>query len=276
MAQTFNNIPYEKEVAIAIEQILIAPFPTSWTPAKLTDPVDTPPVGFRNLGAVVEDSVTLTITREKFQLRTGIPKVLNYEAIMGVSATLEASLIARRGRLAGFAMGNVKPINMLAGTAVTTLSSVTNRAIVTLVASPNVAWAVGDLIGFSTTTPGLVDTEQDAYISSINALTVVFSPAFPDTPAVNNLVQKISGIRNPFGTSGIRKFHVLGVADFIDNIQVVHQFPKCDSSGDWTEQFRPDQEGRLPMKLEALGYQSSTFDSSTSHLLVGERYWFNS
>lgn len=273
MGQTYLNQITTQEVAIAVEQVLIAPFPTTWTPAKIADPVDNPPAGFRNLGAVVEDSVTLTITREKYQLKTGIPKNLQYEAVIGLTGMLEATLIARRGRFAGYALGNVLPVNMIVTTPATGISSVTNRGTITTSAAQ--VWVVGDLIVADTTTPGLITSEADAYVSSINGTTVVFSPAFPNTLTTSNFLVKATGQRNPFGTSKIRQFHVLGVADFIDGVQVVHDFQKCDATGDWTEQFRPDQEGRMNIKFEGLGYTANTYDSSATHLLVGERFWFN-
>jgi len=277
MGQTYLNQVVDKEVSIAVEQILIAPFPTAWTPAIVSDATDAPPLGFRNLGAVVEDSVTLTVTREKFQLSTGIPKNLQFEAIMGITGTIEASLIARRGRFAGFAFGNVLPINMFGTSLSETIAAIVDQTSLTLNDTPGTTiWTIGDLVVTAATTEGLLTSENDAYVSSINGLTVIFSPTFAATPAVDDQAQVVTGIRNPFGTSAIRQFHVLGVADFIDNIQIVHDFPKCTASGDWTEEFRPDQEARIPIKFEALGQTTTTYDNSASHLIVGERFWFNS
>lgn len=280
MAQSFLNQITDPEVAIGIEQILIAPFPTIWTPTKIADPVDDPPVGFRNLGAVVEDSVTLTVSREKFQLSTGIPRNLQYEAVMGITGTLEATLIARRGTLAFYGLGGADPQHNC-GNSPALITTVTNKnefGVNSTVATQ--AWTIGYLIAMAPTTLGVRTSREDAYINSIStagaSVFVVTSPSFAATPSTSDFVDAVLNFtRNAFGTSLVTKFHLLGTTDFIDGVQIVHQFPEVTVSGDWVEEYRPDQEGRIPMAFSAQGFTAATYDNSTSHLLIGERYWFN-
>ena len=45
---TTSNLIEVREVALGIEQFLVAPFPTTWTPGVID--ASSPPVGFTNLG----------------------------------------------------------------------------------------------------------------------------------------------------------------------------------------------------------------------------------
>ncbi|GAF82357.1 unnamed protein product, partial [marine sediment metagenome] len=70
----------------------------------ITD-VDTPPTGFTALGAVVEDSVSVTGEREKFQLMTGIPSVEQFAAVTSMTARVEFSLHAISNTAIKYALG---------------------------------------------------------------------------------------------------------------------------------------------------------------------------
>jgi len=287
MGKSYLNIVVDKEISIGVEQVLIAPFPTAWTPAKISDPEFAAPTGFRNLGAVAEDSVTMSLTREKFQLSTGIPKVLGYEAIMGVSGILEAQLIARRGTLAYFGLGGLPPVAPVPA-AIFQVMSVLSQSVISCSSMPP-SWIAsleaGMLFaGGASSSPAPNDelnTTNDAYLISWveiflpDGVTLTFSPGFPNTIVPGDVIHDQDYQQQPFGANRITRFHLLGVADFIDGVQVVHDFPEVSASGDWVEEFKPDQEARIPMKFEAHGFAQSTYDNSISHLTVGERFWFS-
>ncbi len=288
MGKSYLNIVVDKEISIGVEQLLIAPFPTAWTPTKIFDPELVPPSGFRNLGTVVEDSVTMSLTREKFQLRTGIPKNLQYEAIMGVTGILEASLIARRGTLAYFGLGGLPPAAPLP-VAIFQVMSVLSQSVIVCSSMPP-AWITSLQVGMlftagESSSPAPNDELNiinDAYLIEWEELvpfpdgiTFTFSPGFPNTVVPGDVIYDQDYQQQPFGSNRITKFHLLGVADFIDGVQIIHDFPEVTASGEWTEEFRPDQEARIPVKFEAQGFTTTTYDSSVSHLTVGERFWFS-
>ncbi len=297
MGQSYLNLVPDKEVSIGIEQLLIGyttVFSTLvWTPGKILDPINNPPNGFYHLGTVVEDSVTLNIVREKFSYSAGIPKNLQYEAVMGITGTIEASLIGRRGTLAYFGLGNHPQ-------ALDTVLRVFNCSSVLI---PSEKYFVTSSTDSDALTPGLLifhglvaqtvsssnnlayGNVKDAYIgdastatSSPWGVTVVFTPRFwnPNSaPLIGSVMTMTSMQRNPLGTGKIDTFHVLGVADFIDGVQVVHDFPEMTAVGEWVEEIKPDQEPRIPLKFEARGQVVQTYDNSVSHLSIGERFWFS-
>lgn len=109
--KTWQNQVASGEADLAIEQFFVMAYSSGspgngWinTPTMVTD-VDTPPTGFTSLGAVVEDSVTVTGEREKFQLMTGIPSILQYEAVISMTARLEFSLHAISNSKVQYALG---------------------------------------------------------------------------------------------------------------------------------------------------------------------------
>lgn len=114
--KSFNNLIDVPNVSLAIEQILIAPSSQGWTPGRID--LDTPPTGFINLGAVVEDQVTLTFTREIFQLETGIPRVLQYSAVTGLRGRLEAQFHTISNTVMAYILSNVDPRSITGGTGV--------------------------------------------------------------------------------------------------------------------------------------------------------------
>lgn len=103
MGKSYDNTIVEEEVSLAIEGLLLAPEDTAWTPAKID--IGSPPTGFVNLGAVVEDSPTITVTKEKYQLILGLPKALQFEAIIGVAGEASWQVYAKSNDIARRALG---------------------------------------------------------------------------------------------------------------------------------------------------------------------------
>lgn len=106
MAKTYDNEIVEEEVSLAIERLLVATSANTYDPE--TDgkiDIATPPTGFVDVGAVVEDTPVLTVTREKYQLRLGIPRALQYEQIIGVDGQFVCTVWAKSNDIVAKALG---------------------------------------------------------------------------------------------------------------------------------------------------------------------------
>lgn len=190
MGKTYDNEIVTEEVSLSIERVLIAPSTQTWTPARID--MDALPSGFSDLGATVEDSPTLTVTREKYQLKLGLPKSLQYEQIIGLDGEFGCVIYGKSNDLVAQALG-VDVVTMAGGT------------------------------------------------------------------------------RIAFGKTTIKKYHILGVADFVDGTQVVHDFPEVSVKGEYTENIRPE----APQL--AFGFDCYSF-LSTIHggeRIIGERFYFD-
>ncbi len=206
MGRSYVNEIVDHEVSVAIERFLIAPYPQTFTPARID--LDSLPTGFIDLGAVVEDSPTVTISRTKYKLETGLPKMVQHEEIIGVSGKIEFQLYSNSFHKVQFALGNEwYTYNGVTTTAITTLTTIAS---------------------------GTVFTQY-------------------------------------LGTKDINKYALLGVADFTNGFQVIHEFGKVSPSDDWTEAIKPDNAGQIPMSFDAMGY--STVLGSCTELIIGKRHY---
>lgn len=186
------------ECSLAIEQFLIGAYGATFTPARIN--VDSPPDGFVHLGAVVEDTPTIRVTREMYKLETGIPKVIQMQTILNLGAEISFSLYSNSFFQAQFMLGN---------TAITTVSTIAS---------------------------GSISTQY-------------------------------------YGKSTITKYHLLGVADFLNGSQVIHEFPKVTPSAGWEEALRSNEASKMQLTFTAEGYKT-TIDSC-SHLIIGKRHYMN-
>lgn len=119
MAKTYDNTIVSSEVSLGIEQLFIALYTSgsAWTPAKID--IQTLAAGgyFASAGAVVEDTPTLTVTKEKYQLSLGLPKALQYEAVIGVQGSFAISVWAKSNTVAALAAGvDIQTIGVTGGT----------------------------------------------------------------------------------------------------------------------------------------------------------------
>jgi hypothetical protein len=105
LGKSYDNAIIEAEVSLAIERLLIGPSTATWDPSTGKINISSPPAGFVDLGAVVEDSPTLTVTREKYQLKLGLPKALQYEAIIGVDGEMTCTIYGKSNDVAKYATG---------------------------------------------------------------------------------------------------------------------------------------------------------------------------
>jgi len=159
-----------------------------------------PPSGFMNLGAVVEDSPSIKISREVYQLVTGIPKVVQFQSVISMKAEIAFKLYTNSFFQAQFMLGNTTSI-----TTVTTIGS------------------------------GTITTQY-------------------------------------LGGASIANYALLGVADFTNGSQVVHEFPKVSPKGDWEESYKPEAP-QMQMNFEALGVATSI--GACMEQTVGKRHYMS-
>lgn len=279
--KSFNNTVIDREISLAITNLLAAPSSVTWTPTRVSLGNTTLPAGFRKIGTVVEDQVNLTLSREIFQLSLGIPRVLRYSAVTGVSGRIEAQFHSISHRVLNYAMGNIDPINTVRTIYVTVPSSggqgLSDHT--TLVSSGAFGGILpGDVIVTAATSGGLLGTDNEAQVNSIGAAanTVVIylkSPGFLTKPETNWFFAKLSSVVLPAGTSSIKEFHMIGVADTIDGFQLVHDMQKVRvAAGDMQDAMRPTENGRIQARWDLFGY-TKTY-SGIDHLVVAEKFWF--
>lgn len=267
--KTYNNNIDEVEVSLAIEQVLVATVEQSWTAGRVN--MDSLPTGFRSLGAVVEDSPQLTISREKFQLQVGLPRVLQYEALIGVGGNFQVQLHSNSWRKLQFALGNYDAVST--PTAVTSIASVTNRTTITL-ATTSGSLPVGRQIWIasSTVTADYADAIETRVVSiAANGLDYYLSPTPAKTPTDGHYVGYYSNVIQYFGSNKIKQYQILGVADFTDGVQVIHHLYKAVPADEFVEAIRPTENGRIPLSMNLLGVSQSV--QGEDQLVVGRRIY---
>lgn len=277
--KSYLNQISEQNVSLAIQQLLIADYGTAWTAGRID--VDSPPTGFHRAGAVVEDTPQVTLRRAKFELKTGIPQVLQYQAITGMDGMLTAHLHSFNWRQMAIALGQIT--YTCSPTVVGSITSVVNANVYTLNATTALAsLAVGKQITFCDNAAGADALDSDeSVITSILAdgVTIVIDVSLIGTVNVASLhntgIAYYAFQRSAGGLSTIKKFHVLGVADFINGVQIVHQFQKCTTGDEIQEELRPAANPRVPISFNALGYKTSLYPAaSAAELVVFERFYF--
>lgn len=264
--KSFANDVRLDEVSIAIERLLIAPYPTTWTPG--VGRVDlTPgslPAGFHDLGAVVEDTPTLRVTKTKFSLSTGVPAVRQYEATIGLEGTLEFSLHSTSWRKLQVALGNLTAVS-----SATLLSSVISvnqvsaaAMVLTLSSSVTSDVTAGDQIVLAAS--GKQDdidagetTIRSIVTNNASVLVIYCTPSIPQTPTTSFNAYRYDYVEQYYGTATNREFTLLGVADFIDGGQIVHEFPRCQPGAEFERAIRPGENLRLPLSFNLFGVSRS-------------------
>lgn len=103
---SYDNAITTAEVSMTIERLLIGTYlSATFDPSTGKVNISSPPAGFEDLGAVVEDTPTVTIRREKFQLKLGLPKALQYEAVIGVDGEIACTIYGKSNDIAKYAYG---------------------------------------------------------------------------------------------------------------------------------------------------------------------------
>lgn len=273
--ETYNNEINEVEVSLAIQRLLVADFGTTWTPARID--MTSLPTGFVDLGAVVEDSPSFAVTKNKFQLQAGLPQVLQYEAVIGLEGSFEIALHSNHWRKVQFAFGNVSAISSTTLTG--SISSITNRNVVTFAATTDLeSVPVGRQIVLAAVEANFDKADTvETRVASIHSdgLTVFLQPTPLHTPAVNDVAGIYDYVESFVGTRLLRNHSLLAVADFIDGSQVVHEFFKVSPGDAFTETINPSENERIGLSFNAFGVSRSDVPGvSTAELVIARRIYF--
>ena len=280
MARTYNNLINEDEVSLGIQRLLVAEFGATYDPFTQgrVDPAN-PPTGFMDLGAVVEDSPTLTISRTKFNLAAGVPAVRQFSAVIGMEGTFEVSLHSKSWRKAQFAFGNISAVSST--TILSTIASVTAQNIITFANTTDVASLyVGRSVVIAPTASQVDDADTpETRIQSITSdgLTFYLAPTPLTTIAVNHVVGYYDLVQQFLGTRCQRQHALLGVTDFIDGSQVVWQMFKAEPGEEFSENINPTENTRIPLSFDLLGVSVTGIPGHTAaELCVARRVYFPS
>jgi hypothetical protein len=282
VGKTYTNAINEMEVNMAIERLLVADYPTAWTPKRIDiDDLATTAPGFYDMGAVVEDSPSFRASREKYTLETGIPMIRQFENVTRVDGTMEITLHTNHWRKIQYAMGNFTYQGSF--TTCGTITSVNNTN-ATFIASFTNDCTIGDQVVFATTEAKFQDPDAlESKIASANLSTSEYKLAFPTyKDLADDMFCGLYGDEADtdtgfqymaVGGATIRYFALLGVADFLDGVQVIHKFAKVAPAEEFLEEINPTETGRTALTFNAFGTSSTSYGGS-SQLIVAERFYF--
>lgn len=278
MSKTFNNEINPVEVSLGIQRLLIAEFPQDYNPdTQGRIDLTNLPAGFVDLGAVVEDTPSFQVTRSKFSLAAGLPAVTQFQAVVGMEGTFEVSLHSLSWRKVQYAMGNVSAISST--TELSTIASVTDRNTITFANTTDIeSLTVGRQFVIAPTAAEFDKADAtETRVASITAdgLTMFLLPTPIHTPTANDVVGIYDVACLYVGTTKIREHVILGVTDFLDGSQVVHQFFKMTPGEEFTEEIRPSENARVPLTFDAFGVVRNDIPGvSSSQLVLARRCYF--
>lgn len=273
--KSYVNAVDLQETSLAIEQFLIAEYPTTWTPGRIDLFPGQLPSGFKSLGAVVEDSPSFKVTKNKYTLQTGIPAVRQYERTIGLEGTLEFALHSTSWRKLQVALGNLTAVS--SATIVSSVGSIQSASIIHLSSAPTTPITVGDQVVFSAAgQQDGIDTQETVLRSVVSVLASFTSwyvvPPLAGSPAGTENVYKYAEVRQYYGTATEREFTLLGVADFVDGYQIVHEFPRVQVAADVTREIRPGENLRLPLTFNLFAV-TRTIRGNDELILAQESYF---
>lgn len=272
MAATYVNSILQSEVSIALEHILVAPSGTAIPRTRVN--VSSPPAGYVHLGSVQDDSPNLVINKGKYQLRTGIPAVIAYEAVVALSGELSIVMHANSNLKAHFGLGGPRPLNQPITAHSATAPTVTATTITRQLVSVNTTAGFTRSMLVATDTAGNMPTTYNvAYISSVNSTDgqlLLEGDGFHFLPTVGHVLVGLDRTELAFGTKLIPYLSILGVADFLNNGQVVHAFERATPRGQWQERLIGTQHAMVMGSWDLEGYTSTRY-TGTEELIIGER-----
>lgn len=271
---TYTNKINEVEIGLGIERLLIADYPNTWTPARidLEDLTTTAP-GFFDLGAVVEDTPSFNISREMFELATGLPQVIQFQQNIVLGASFAISLYSHSWRKAQYAFGTFKPqVTITDQTA--TVSTVTDDFTIVTNVAPDTVLVPGQLVVIYPTAQFEDADAVEVIIDTVSTdnLTYTFKTKPYKTIQTGWNLGLYTIATQPIGGAEVRYYSLLGVTDFTGGWQMVHELRKVSPAGEWTEEIRPDDAGKIPLEFNALGYEETI--GSCTEILVAQRHEF--
>ena len=109
MGHSYDNVIVQKETSLSIETLLVAPSSPGnvdvFSVASGRVNIGSPPAGYVLIGAVKEDSPNLLIKKTKYQLKLGMPKSLQYEAVMELDGEFKIDVYCKTNEVMMLAMG---------------------------------------------------------------------------------------------------------------------------------------------------------------------------
>lgn len=270
MNPTFANVITPQEMTLALQHILFAPAGTPWTIGRIS--VDSPPAGFLHAGAVMDDSPTFQTAKQFYDYSAGIPATLQYRAVTGITGSIGTTLNTFHPFAAYLALGGIAPW-LAPRTAAQPWYAITSTTIArdTVSVTSTSGINVNDLV-VTDTTAAINRSFNYAWVDSIVSATQLHlsNTGFPNVPVNNNPIFVVDYQRMALGTSISPFLHVLGVADAIDGMQIVHDLPRVQPSGQFQQALRNGQHINVPIQLDCFGYTVSSPHSSAGQLVVGE------
>ena len=274
--ETFNNEINEVEVSLAIQRLLVAEVGTAWSPARVD--FTALPTGFVDLGAVVEDSPSFSVTKSKFQLNAGVPAVTQFEAVVGLEGSFEIALHSNSWRKVQYAFGNVSAISSTTVTG--SIASVTAKNIITMASTTDLeSMPVGRQFALAAVAADFdkADTAESRVGSILaDGITVVLDPTPIHTPAADWVTGIYEYVESFVGTNILRNHVLLAVADFIDGSQVVQHFFKVSPGEEFTETINPTENERIALSFNAFGVSRSDVPGAggKGQLVIARRVYF--
>jgi len=228
---------------------------------------------------VQDDSPSVQVSKEMYTLDTGIPSVRAYQAVTRLMGEFSFVLHSYAPFPNYIGAGGTAPITIPATlyggyATVLTIQSRTVIGVNTITADmqPNCMIVVD-------TSVSILSSGNTGWITSVNTSSKYITLSGPDglkriDIAVGNPLVAISRSQQLLGGSGMPRFHILGVADFFDGGQVVHDMPFAQPRGNWAEALRAGQDPRVQCTFDLLGYTVSTPYSTSGQVSILERHWF--
>lgn len=269
---TYSNTIQREEVTMGLEHVLIAPEGTPWTPIARIDP-SSPPPGFIHMGAVQDDTPRLAVTKNKFQLYTGIPRGLSYEQVLQLAGELTMVFHSISNQKAFAGSGGIRPLNIAANSGLTVGSGTNTRTSIQVSGSS----ALLPYMQLVTDSAGSIGSSLNiAYVASINAasgVVVLSGDGFPQVPVTGQPLWVLDHTEFALGTNVTPYFHMLGVADLTNGGQVIHDFQRVTPRGQWEERLAVGTDVRMPAVFDLFTYPTTKYGYGTQ-LIVGERFVF--
>jgi hypothetical protein len=225
--------------------------------------VDTPPTGWRDLGATGEDTA-LEATKEVFSLKTGQLNTTKFQAVIGMEGKMTATLHEFDADKVADAMGAARPFNVLRGAPTAdSIQTVTSASEITLATGKGADFAVGDKVVVAAA-GSLTSSPNVAIISDIDGDALTFVAALPTLPLVSDVVQKVTARKNAIGTTTITKKALLAVHDLVGGAQYVYHFPTVSAiESGFKPNFAAGRENvKLPIAFSAYGVTDADFNDT--------------
>lgn len=264
-ARAYEGPVVTGEIRLGAQALLIGPAGTPDPTEKVTD-IQTPPTGYRFCGSLKDNRAELRTTKERFQLKTGIPETIKYEEIVAVGGQLTATLNEWSMPNLWDAMGR-PTIKNTVGVSAGTIASGTQRGVLKVGSGEvtTMGVAVGDQVVVDEDA-NLTSSANISEVASINASadTITLSYKLPQIPANGQKVKVVTATKMAYGDTSITKIKAVLVFDAKDGTQILHVIDECAMTGEYAPTMADTKQNiGLPITLEAYGFEDTDFADKT-------------